>query len=147
MEEIENGGEYVQVRNDEDDGRLKELGYKQELRRSLSCLSNFSVTFSIVSILTGLTTMYGNGLTYGGPMTMVWGWPAVGLLTMTVALSMAEICSAFPTSAGLYFWSAKLSGARWGPLASWFTGWYLRFPFSLIEIQLAYFMDSIVIVV
>jgi len=40
-----------------------------------------------------------------------------------VALSMAEICSAYPTSGGLYYWSAKLAGEDWAPLASWVTGW------------------------
>jgi len=41
-----------------------------------------------------------------------------------VALSMAEICSAYPTSGGLYYWSAKLAGKEWAPLASWITGWF-----------------------
>ncbi|KAL9665290.1 hypothetical protein QQ045_020705 [Rhodiola kirilowii] len=107
-----------------DDSKLNRLGYKQELSRSLSLIANFSVTFTIVSVITGLTTLYNTGLTYGGPVTMVWGWPIVGLLTMVVGSSMAEICSAYPTSGGLYFWSAKLCGNRWGPLASWLTGWF-----------------------
>ncbi|XP_050372446.1 amino-acid permease BAT1 homolog isoform X3 [Argentina anserina] len=107
-----------------DDSRLKQLGYKQELSRNLSAIANFSVTFSIVSVLTGLSTTFGIGLTYGGTITMVYGWPAVGMMTLLVGLSMAEICSAYPTSGGLYFWSAKLCGNRWGPLASWLTGWF-----------------------
>ena len=36
--------------------------------------------------------------------------------------SMGEICSAYPTSGALYFWSAQLAGDRWAPLASWITG-------------------------
>jgi amino acid transporter len=93
-------------------------------------IANFSVTFSIISVITGLTTLYGTGLTYGGPVTMVYGWPVVGMFTLIVGLSMAEICSAFPTSGGLYFWSAKLCGNDWGPFASWLTGWYVpSFPF------------------
>ncbi|XP_057477383.1 amino-acid permease BAT1 homolog isoform X2 [Actinidia eriantha] len=107
-----------------DDTRLKQLGYKQELSRGLSAIANFSVTFSIISVLTGLTTTFNTGLTYGGPLTMIWGWPIVGLLTLIVGLSMGEICSAYPTSGGLYFWSAKLCGNEWGPLASWLTGWF-----------------------
>ncbi|XP_061990210.1 amino-acid permease BAT1 homolog isoform X1 [Rosa rugosa] len=107
-----------------DDSRLKQLGYKQELSRNLSAIANFSMTFSIVSVLTGLSTTFGIGLTYGGTITMVYGWPVVGMLTLVVGLSMAEICSAYPTSGGLYFWSAKLCGNRWGPLASWLTGWF-----------------------
>ncbi|GKV47309.1 hypothetical protein SLEP1_g54221 [Rubroshorea leprosula] len=124
----EDAGPYLPLRQDaaaldSDDVRLKQLGYKQELRRSLSAVANFSVTFSIVSVITGLTTMYADGLTYGGPVTMIYGWPIVGALTMIVGLAMAEICSAYPTSGGLYYWSSKLGGNQWGPLASWFTGW------------------------
>lgn len=37
---------------------------------------------------------------------------------------LLQICSAFPTSGGLYFWSAQLAGAKWSPFASWITGWY-----------------------
>lgn len=37
---------------------------------------------------------------------------------------MAEICSAYPTSGGLYYWSAKLAGKKWASLASWVTGWF-----------------------
>ncbi|KAH8500704.1 hypothetical protein H0E87_015797 [Populus deltoides] len=126
----ETAGVYLPLRNDDGivndsgDSRLKQLGYKQELSRTLSLIANFSVTFSIVSVLTGLTTMYSSGLTYGGPVTMVYGWPVVGMLTLTVGMSMAEICSAYPTSGGLYFWSARLCGKDWGPLASWLTGWF-----------------------
>ncbi|XP_008339622.1 amino-acid permease BAT1 homolog isoform X2 [Malus domestica] len=107
-----------------DDTRLNQLGYKQELSRHLSAIANFSMTFSIISVLTGLNTTYSMGLRYGGPVTMVYGWPVVGFLTLLVGLSMAEICSAFPTSGGLYFWSAKLAGKRWGAFASWLTGWF-----------------------
>jgi amino acid transporter len=42
--------------------------------------------------------------TTGGPAVMVWGWVVVACMTMLVGLSMAEICSAHPTSGGPYFW-------------------------------------------
>lgn len=54
---------------------------------------------------------------------MIYGWPIAGGFTLVVGLAMAEICSAYPTSGGLYFWSAKLCGDQWGPFASWITGW------------------------
>ncbi|CDP00677.1 unnamed protein product [Coffea canephora] len=109
----------------EDSTRLKQLGYKQELGRGLSFLANFSVTFSILSVMTGITTLYNQGLSFGGPVAMVYGWPIVSLMTMIMGLSMAEICSAYPISAGLYFWSAILCGNGWSPFASWLTGWYV----------------------
>ncbi|KAJ1284233.1 hypothetical protein BS78_03G189300 [Paspalum vaginatum] len=108
-----------------DDVKLRLLGYKPQLKRDLSAVSNFAVTFSIVSVLTGVTTLFGTGLQFGGPVTMVYGWPVAGAFTLAVGLAMAEICSAYPTSGGLYFWSARLCAHRaWGPFAAWLTGWF-----------------------
>ncbi|KAL9246248.1 hypothetical protein vseg_019808 [Gypsophila vaccaria] len=104
--------------------RLRELGYKQELKRDLSVVSNFAISFSIISVLTGITTLYNTGLQYGGPAVMVYGWFIAGLFTMFVGSSMAEICSSYPTSGGLYYWSAMLAGPSWAPFASWITGWF-----------------------
>ncbi|MFI9320207.1 amino acid permease [Kitasatospora aureofaciens] len=106
-----------------DEQRLRELGYTQELARSMSGFSNFAVSFSIVSILSGCLTLYGTGMKTGGPALIIWGWPVVGLLTLCVGLAMAEICSSYPTAGGLYYWSAKLTRTR-GPAWSWFTGWF-----------------------
>lgn len=55
---------------------------------------------------------------------MVYGWFVAGSFTMLVGLSMAEICSSYPTSGGLYYWSARLAGPAWAPFASWITGWF-----------------------
>ncbi|WP_280702173.1 amino acid permease [Kitasatospora sp. GP82] len=106
-----------------DERRLRELGYTQELARSLSGFSNFAVSFSIVSILSGCLTLYGFGMTTGGPALITWGWPLVGLMTMCVALAMAEICSSYPTAGGLYYWAAKLAPSR-GPAWAWFAGYF-----------------------
>ncbi|KAJ3337774.1 hypothetical protein HDU93_000502 [Gonapodya sp. JEL0774] len=55
---------------------------------------------------------------------MLIGWPIVAVFCMTTALSMAEICSTYPTAGGLYYWSAKLSPPEWAPWMAWITGWY-----------------------
>jgi amino acid permease (GABA permease) len=106
-----------------DEETLHRLGYAQELRRRMSGFSNFAVSFTIISILSGCLTLYGFGMNTGGPAIIVWGWPFVGIMTLFVGLSMAEVCSSFPTAGGLYYWAAKLArknGAAW----SWFTGWF-----------------------
>src|SRR5579862_4616427 len=106
-----------------DEQRLHELGYAQELRRRMSGFSNFAVSFTIISILSGCLTLYGYGMNTGGPAVIVWGWPFVGIMTLFVGLAMAEVCSSFPTAGGLYYWAAKIAprnGAAW----SWFTGWF-----------------------
>ena len=99
----------------QDETRLHELGYAQELRRRMSGFSNFAVSFTIISILSGCLTLYGYGMNIGGPVVMIWGWPFVGIMTLFVGLAMAEVCSSFPTAGGLYYWSAKLAPAKNGP--------------------------------
>jgi amino acid permease (GABA permease) len=108
---------------DADTAKLHSMGYAQELRRRMGGFSNFAVSFTIISILSGALTLYGYGLNTGGPVEMVWGWVFVGLMTTIVGLGMAEVCSAYPTAGGLYFWSARLA-KRNGPAWSWFTGWF-----------------------
>ncbi len=107
-----------------DTERLHQLGYAQELNRSMSRFSNFAISFTIISILSGCLTLYGFGLQHGGPPTMLWGWLLVGFLVLFAGLSMAEICSAYPTAGGLYYWAAKLAPGKSGPIWSWFTGWF-----------------------
>ncbi|MBF5041106.1 amino acid permease [Aggregicoccus sp. 17bor-14] len=81
--------------------------------------SNFALSFSIISILTGAVTLYGHGLRFGGPFAMGVGWPLVALGTLTVAASLAQLASSFPTAGALYHWSAMLGGKR----AGFFTAW------------------------
>jgi amino acid permease (GABA permease) len=106
-----------------DEEILHRLGYAQELRRRMSGFSNFAVSFTIISILSGCLTLFYFGMDFGGPAIIVWGWPIVGIMTLLVGLSMAEVCSSFPTAGGLYYWAAKLA-PRHGPAWSWFTGWF-----------------------
>jgi amino acid transporter len=98
---------------------LHQYGYAQQLLRDMGGFSNFAISFSVISILTGGVTLYGTGLTSGGPVVMGIGWPLVTLFVLFVAASMAELASAIPTSGALYHWSALLGGPTWG----WFTAW------------------------
>jgi amino acid transporter len=106
-----------------DEQRLHELGYAQELKRGMGWFSNFAVSFSIISILTGAITTFYLGLLAGGPRTIVWGWLLVGGMVTLIGLAIAEICSSYPTAGGLYYWSAKLAKSH-APAWAWFTGWF-----------------------
>lgn len=110
--------EELQVQRDTQE--LERFGYAQELLRSMGGLSAFAIAFSIISIITGVFTLYDYGLRMGGPLEMTLGWPLVSVGTLFVALSMAELCSALPTSGGTYHWSAELGGPTW----AWFTAWF-----------------------
>jgi amino acid transporter len=103
-----------------DERELGKLGYAQELFRTMGGFSNFAISFSIISILTGAVTLYSHGLKMGGPAEMAFGWPLVMLFTLAVTMSMAELASSLPTSGAMYHWSCKLGGKGWG----WFTAWF-----------------------
>ncbi|RUP45729.1 hypothetical protein BC936DRAFT_147805, partial [Jimgerdemannia flammicorona] len=122
----------------------------QELKRELTTFTNYGIALSLVCICSGLTSLFAYGLTTGGPVVMTWGWLIVSFFTIMVGLAMAgrrcrlivlchtmswrfvdntcsiysEICSAYPTSGGLYFWSARLTPPHLKPFASWMTGWF-----------------------
>ncbi|EPS63601.1 hypothetical protein M569_11182, partial [Genlisea aurea] len=107
--------------------RLNELGYKQELRTFFFFCSQvlfkiIAIAFSTVNLFVAIP-LYGPTLQYAGPASMIWGWIVVSFFTWFVALAMAEICSSFPTTGSLYFWSAHLAGPKWGPFASWCCAW------------------------
>jgi amino acid transporter len=104
---------------DADEQSLGRFGYAQELFRTMGGFSNFAISFSIISILTGCLTLYGYGLEMGGPLEMGLGWPIATFFTLALAASMAELCSAYPTSGAMYHWTVALGGRG----AGWFVAW------------------------
>jgi amino acid transporter len=117
------GAAFAPAGLDSDTALLHKLGYAQELKRGMGSFSNFAVSFSIISILTGGITTYYLGMDAGGPLVITTGWFIVGAFVLCVAMGMAEICSAYPTAGGLYYWSAQLAQknkAAW----SWACGWF-----------------------
>ena len=105
---------------DDDESLLHRLGYAQELFRAMGGFRNFAISFTIISILAGCLTSYRVGFEHGGPVAITYGWLLVGLMSTIIALSMAEIASAYPTAGGLYYWASKLGSPGWG----WATGWF-----------------------
>ena len=104
----------------EDERQLAELGYRQELTRAWSGFSNFAISFTIISILAGCFTTYGQAWNNGGPIAISIGWPLISCMILLVAFCMSELVSAYPTAGGIYWWASELGGAAWG----WFAGWF-----------------------
>ncbi|KAJ9515107.1 hypothetical protein QJQ45_028895, partial [Haematococcus lacustris] len=113
-----------------------------ELRRTLNLATNACCAVGIMSIWASSEAYATQGLAYGGPVVVIWGWVLVSCFSMAIALCMAELVSAFPTSAhsvkphtqsalawwlplpgGLYYWSYMLAPVRYRRLACWMTGW------------------------
>ncbi|GAB7043254.1 MULTISPECIES: amino acid permease [Catenuloplanes] len=104
---------------DDDARRLAELGYKQELKRTWSGFSNFAISFSIISILAGCFTTFGQAWNNGGPVAVAWGWPLISAFILIIGFCMSELVSAYPTAGGIYWWAATMGR----PVHGWFTGW------------------------
>lgn len=102
---------------------LEQLGYKQELSRSRGLFHILFMTLAIMAVPYGLSAPIATSLVGGGPATIIWGWLLVSLLTQPLALSLGEICSKYPTSAGAYYWCYRLAPPRYRLLASWINGW------------------------
>jgi len=128
---------------DRDAERLAELGYEQELERGWTRFTNFAISFSIISVLAGCFTVFYVGWNNGGPIAISIGWPVIAAIILTVAVSMSELASAFPTAGGPYWWAHKLGGAGW----SWFTGWFnvvgLIGIVASVDYVLAFFLNQL----
>ena len=105
--------------------RLHQLGYAQELRRRMGGFSNFAVSFTIISILSGCLTPYGFGMTTGGPVDMTMGWPFVGGFDIRSGCDGGGLLK--PSHGG---WPVLLVGQT-GPAVdrdhaawSWYCGWF-----------------------
>lgn len=107
-----------------DEQTLLAFGYRQELRRTLGYFSSFAVTFSVVSITTGLFANYGNGLREAGP-AFIWTWPLVGAGQFLLALVFARLARRIPLSGYAYHWARQLAGRDWG----WWAGWMMILQF------------------
>ncbi|KAI0733308.1 amino acid transporter [Fomitopsis betulina] len=106
---------------DESNKRLRELGYKSEFRRDMSLFGVLGISFCAIGILTGMSSAFQTGLFSGGPLGLFWGWNICSLFMFLVSLSLAEICSAYPTMGGLYFWVCKMKPEL--PFLGFCTGW------------------------
>src|SRR5271165_6671693 len=127
-----------------DEKQLAELGYKQELHRSWSGFSNFAISFSIISILSGCFTTFFDGWNGGGPAAIAFGWPILAGFCLCIGVCLAEMVSPYPTSGGIYWWASKLGGIK----AGYYTGWLNLIGLIAITASVAYgcatFFDTMI---
>jgi amino acid transporter len=101
---------------------ITELGYKPELARNRSMLTLLFQSLAIAAIPYGegaplISAIYG-----GGPLSIFVGWIVVLILDECIALSLGELASKYPTSAGPYYWSYQVA-TKGKTALSFLTGW------------------------
>jgi urea carboxylase system permease len=102
----------------QDSEQLKQFGYGQELHRTMSLFSNFAVTFSYISVTTGIFALFALGLGTGGP-AFIWSWPIVFFGQLLVGLVFCELGSRFPIAGSVYSWSKQVANRD----VAWMGGW------------------------
>lgn len=101
-----------------DTEQLAQLGYQQELRRTMSTFSNFAVAFSYISVTTGIFALFAFGLGTGGP-AFIWSWPIVFVGQLLVGLVFAELASHYPLAGSVFQWSKQVANRD----VAWMNGW------------------------
>ncbi|KAH9995146.1 amino acid transporter [Xylariaceae sp. FL0662B] len=99
------------------------LGYKPELRRNRSMFTLLFQSLAIAAIPYGFGGPLISAIYGGGQLPMFLGWIVVLILSECVALSLGELASRYPTSAGPYYWSFQLANPKYSTLLSFITGW------------------------
>ncbi|KAF2431563.1 GABA permease [Tothia fuscella] len=118
-------GKKVFAENVSDDALLEQLGYQQEFHRTFGLIGMIGFSFSIVTSWTALGGVLIIGVSSGGPPVMIWSWLGICVVTLAVAYSMAEMCSAYPVAGGQYSWVAILAPQKWARGMSYVCGWFM----------------------
>jgi len=101
-----------------DHNRLADLGYKQELSRVLSLFDNFSISFSYLSPMVGVYSLFVLGVGAGGPRYL-WLMLHVVAGMLLVALVFGKLGSHYPVAGALYQYGKYSVGPGYG----WWVGW------------------------
>ncbi|PWY73880.1 GABA permease gaba [Aspergillus sclerotioniger CBS 115572] len=99
------------------------FGRQESLRKKFGFLSQLGIAFVILTTWTSMAASMNIALPSGGSVAVLYGLILSGFLTMTVALSLAEICSVYPTNGGQYEWTALLSHPSYRRFLSYVCGW------------------------
>ncbi|MDE2030321.1 MAG: amino acid permease, partial [Alphaproteobacteria bacterium] len=110
----------------EDDAAIVEAGYQPRLRRSLGFFSSFAISFSYMSVLTGIFANYGFVLGKAGAFGY-WTWILVAVGHTLTALVFAEMSGRMPLTGCGYNWNSRLVN----PAVGWFAGWMALFAYAI----------------
>ncbi|KAI0131893.1 amino acid/polyamine transporter I [Xylariales sp. AK1849] len=102
---------------------LTALGYKPELRRNRSMFTLLFQSLAIAAIPYGFGAPLISAIYGGGQLAMFLGWIMVLIVDECIAISLGELASRYPTSAGPYYWSFQVAGPRYRTVLSFITGW------------------------
>lgn len=124
LADIQPGGLRRKSVVENDDEKLRKMGYEPQLHRGFSSVMAFCFCFTSVAVVSSISGLFSTGMAQGGPVIIIWSWIIGSFLTIIVSCSMAELCSTYPSAGSVYHWAGNLASERWGPLLAYITGWF-----------------------
>ncbi|KAL4925686.1 putative GABA permease [Aspergillus undulatus] len=109
--------------DDSDSAKLARMGKKQVLRRNFGLISMLGFSCTILVTWEGLTSLFLQPLTNGGPAGAVYGYIFVWLGTACIFVVLSELASMAPTSGGQYHWVSMLAPRFCVKFLSYISGW------------------------
>ncbi|KAL4912346.1 amino acid/polyamine transporter I [Aspergillus aurantiobrunneus] len=106
-----------------DDIQLERLGKKPVLRRNFGLISMLGFSCTILVTWEGLTSLFLQPLSNGGPAGTVYGFIFVWIGTACVFVVLSELASMAPTSGGQYHWVSMLAPPSSVRFLSYISGW------------------------
>ncbi|KAJ5279721.1 hypothetical protein N7478_005093 [Penicillium angulare] len=110
-------------KEDEDDAILRANGHEAAMPRQFNWISALGLGFSITNSWIGYLSCFGQGLRYGGPQTCVFSLLVAFFAQLFVAVGLAELASAYPSSGGQYHFCYILSPAKARNYSAYVVGW------------------------
>ncbi|KAK4144850.1 amino acid/polyamine transporter I [Dichotomopilus funicola] len=102
------------------DRKLEAMGYKP---REFSAWSSFSFAMSISGIYSSLMSAWVYGLQAGGPAAVMWSWIVGGAGAWAMAMSLAELSSAYPSAGAMYSVLRYVAPEGQAPFLCWMSGY------------------------
>ncbi|KAF9583632.1 hypothetical protein BGW38_008987 [Lunasporangiospora selenospora] len=127
-----------------DDYNLVSLGYKPIMSRRLHRLTLAGITVTSSNAVCGVMALYGIAITNGGPAWATWGFLGIGLMSIVVSLCLAELASAYPTTAGVHHWVYQLGSSRRRAYMSWMVGWFTIVNAVTVTASVAFYFAAII---
>ena len=107
-----------------DEADLAALGYPQKLHRTMGPFTSFCLAFSMVSINTGVVTLFADPFNRVGGFGVLM-WFLVIPFVSCIVLVYSHLSARIPVTGYAYQWSSRLVNKSYG----WFTGWIAMISF------------------
>ena len=109
------------------------------MKREFGMWSAASLAFMFVSPIVAMYAIFSIGLAAVGP-GFWWGWIICLAGQILVAITFGVLASRWPFAGGVYQWSRRLLGARYGWAASWTYSWALLIALTSVAYGGAFFI-------